>query len=190
MSNSRSQSGFSLIEVVLFIVIVGIGLAGILALYSQLNRASVDPAVRKQALAIASSLMDEVQLKAFTFCDPDDAANVYTAASPAGCDPSKIEGIGPETFGTTETRTSATAPFDNVSDYHGFAMAAGAIADASGTVVPGLASYSVSVTVAQAALDVVAATESLLVTVTAVHVLSGTSVVLQGYRMRYAPNSP
>lgn len=171
----------------MFIVIAGIGLAGILALYNQLNRASVDPAVRKQALAIASSLMDEIQLKPFTFCDPDDSTNVYTATSTAVCAPA--EGIGTEPVGG-ESRVSATTPFDNVSDYHGFAMAEGAIADASGTVVPGLARYSASVTVAEAALDVVPASESLLITVTAVHVPSGTSVVLQGYRMRYARNSP
>ena len=33
----------------------------------------VDPALRRQALAIAESVLDEVQLMPFTFCDPDDA---------------------------------------------------------------------------------------------------------------------
>ena len=70
--------GVSLIEVVVFIVVLGIGISGIVTLYSQLTKASVDPLVRKQALAIASSLMEEIQLRGFTYCDPDDP-NVYTA---------------------------------------------------------------------------------------------------------------
>ena len=74
----------SLIEVVVFIVVLGIAFAGILALYNRLTSASVDPLVRKQALAIASSLLEEIELRAFTYCDPDDA-NVYTATgSPGG----------------------------------------------------------------------------------------------------------
>src|SRR3954464_7690730 len=95
MSNPRPecQRGMSLIEVAVFIVVVGVALAGIVALYSQLTRASVDPMVRKQALAIASSLLEEIELRAFTFCDPDDAA-VYTATSTAGC--ATPEGIGTE----------------------------------------------------------------------------------------------
>src|SRR4051812_39097708 len=78
------QAGLSLIEVVVFIVVLGIGFAAILTLYNSLTTASVDPMVRKQALAIASSLLEEIELRAFTYCDPDDA-NVYTATSSAGC---------------------------------------------------------------------------------------------------------
>src|SRR3970040_826346 len=83
MSSSR-QRGLSLIETVIFIVVLGIGIAGMAILYNQLTLASVDPLVRKQAVAIANSLMEEIQLRPFTFCDPDDPV-VFTAASPAGC---------------------------------------------------------------------------------------------------------
>jgi MSHA pilin protein MshD len=81
---SRREHGFSLIETVIFIVVLGIGIAGLAVLYNQLTLASVDPLVRKQAVAIANSLMEEIQLRPFTFCDPDDPL-VFTVASPAGC---------------------------------------------------------------------------------------------------------
>ena len=75
-----------------------------MTLYGQLTKASVDPLVRKQALAIAASLMEEIQLKGFTYCDPDDP-NVYTATSTAGCTATFVEVIGPnEPTANAETR--------------------------------------------------------------------------------------
>jgi len=72
MSSRRGSLGLSLIEVVVFIIVLGVGFSGILILYNQTTRASVDPVVRKQAVAIATSLMEEIQLRGFTYCDPDD----------------------------------------------------------------------------------------------------------------------
>jgi MSHA pilin protein MshD len=84
MCARHRSAGFSLIEVVVFIVVLGIAFVGMLVLYNRVTSASVDPMVRKQALAIASSLLEEIELRAYTFCDPDDP-NVYTATSTAGC---------------------------------------------------------------------------------------------------------
>lgn len=84
-SRTRSpQCGISLIELILFIVIIGVGLAGITVTYNTVVRRSADPMVRKQALAIAESLLLEIEQQAFTWCDPQDA-NVVTATSAAGC---------------------------------------------------------------------------------------------------------
>jgi MSHA pilin protein MshD len=176
------QRGLSLIELVLFIVIVAVGLAGILAVLNNTTRRSADPLPIKQAVAIAEALLDEVQLAAFTWCDPDDA-NVLTATSAAvsatGCATAAgVEGIGPE--------AGDARPFDNVSDYNGFAMAG--ITDLTGAAITGLAAYSASVTVAAAALGAVPAGAALLITVT-VTGPGNTSVSLSGYRTRYAPNS-
>src|SRR5712671_958700 len=121
--STRRQAGLSLIEVVIFIVVLGIGFTGMLVLYNQMTRGSVDPLVRKQALAIASSLLEEIELRAFTFCDPDDP-NVYTAGSAAACTiaevlPSCPPG-GPANE-QAETRYGAVR-FDNVNDYNCFSM--------------------------------------------------------------------
>jgi MSHA pilin protein MshD len=182
MSSSR-QRGFSLLETVIFTVVLGIGIAGLAVLYNQFTLASVDPLIRKQALAIANSLMEEIQLRAFTFCDPDDA-QVFTAASPAGC-------TTPEAIGTEGGETRYADPrFDNVSDYQGFAMAA--IVDANNNPVAGLAGYSAAITVANAGGDfpaAIPADAALRITV----IVTGpanVSVELQGYRLRYAPNAP
>jgi MSHA pilin protein MshD len=186
MSSSR-QRGLSLIEVVIFIVVLGIGIAGMAILYNQLTLASVDPVVRKQAVAIANSLMEEIQLRPFTFCDPDDAA-VFTAGSPAGCATEEV--IGQE---GGETRYGPTL-FDNVSDYNSFSPMLGSIQDINNNTIAGLAGYSAQVAVAEASADFAAVggvplDEALRVTVT-VTGPANVTVVLQGYRLRYAPNSP
>lgn len=186
MSSSRSAPGFSLVEVVVFIVVLAIGIAAVVTLYGQLTRASVDPLVRKQALAIASSLLEEIELQPFTFCDPSDPA-VYTATSAAGC--AVPQGIGPQ---AGETRY-ADPRFDNVGDYAGFSMTGPNILDMNGTLVPGLAGYSVSVSeanLAAAELPAMLSTaDGLRISVT-VSAPTGVTVTLEGYRLRYAPNRP
>lgn len=185
MSN-RWQLGFSLIEVVVLIVVLGIGVAGMAVLYNQLTLSSVDPVVRKQAVAIANSLMEEIQLRPFTYCDPDDAA-VFTASSPVGC--GTQEGIGVE---GPETRYGPTF-FDNVSDYAAFPPMMGSIQDINNNTITGLAGYSASVVIANAGGDFppasVPADAALRITVI-VDGPANVRVRLQGYRLRYAPNSP
>src|SRR5574338_132815 len=87
--------GLSLLEVVVFVVVLAVGFAGVLILYNQATRASVDPLIRKQALAIAQSLLEEIELHPYTYCDPDDA-NVYTASSTAGCATMPENNFAPE----------------------------------------------------------------------------------------------
>ena len=190
MSSKRRLRGFSLIEVVVFIVVLGIGITGIVTLYRQLTLASVDPVVRKQALSIATSLMEEIQLRGFTYCDPDDP-NVYTAASTVGCTAGNVENIGPDTLPASTIETRYADPrFDNVNDYHGFSMDDANIRDVTGASI-GLTGYKVTVTVAEASADfaAVVANEALRITVT-VTGPAGVNVILQGYRLRYAPNTP
>ena len=178
------ERGLSLIEVVVFIVVFALGVTAVTILFNQMTRSSVDPVVRKQALAIATSLMDEIELQPYTYCDPDDPA-VFTASSSAGC--AIPEGIGPE---AGETRY-ADPRFDNVNDYNGFSMVGG-IRDVTNTLVPGLGNYSASVSVAPVSageLPGIPTTEGLRITVT-VTGPANANVVLQGYRLRYAPNSP
>jgi len=186
--STRRQAGLSLIEVVIFIVVLGIGFTGMLVLYNQMTRGSVDPLVRKQALAIASSLLEEIELRAFTYCDPDDP-NVYTAtASPGGgCSIDEVVG-----FELGETRY-APPTFDNVNDYDGFNMSGANIKSIDGTAISGLGGYAAAVAVAVIAAgelpDVATTSDALRITVT-VTGPAGVGVSLQGYRLRYAPNSP
>ncbi len=193
-SQRRARSrGFSLVELVLFIAILGIAVAGVLIAYDFSARDSADPIVKKQALAIAESLLEEIQQMPFTYCDTDDA-NVSTATGAfvgAGGCATTVEAMGSE---AGETRYSATTPFDNVNDYHGFSM--NPIRDIGNNLIVGLALYTVDVTITPLALSpvvvtptapVVAAGESLLITVT-VTAPGNITVNVDGYRTRYAPN--
>ncbi len=176
------QSGFTLVEAVIFIAVVAVGISGVLLAINVATRDSVDPLIHKQAVAIAESMLQEIESMPFTFCDPDDPA-VSTAANPAGC--ATQEGIGPE----GETRAGAT-PFDNVNDYAGYDTAAdGGIKDVTGTPVAGLGAYRARVAVAAVALgDITQASgDALQITVT-VTGPTNVTVTLDGYRTRYAPN--
>ena len=179
------QSGLSLIELIVFIVIVGVGIAGITLTYNTVVRSSADPMVRKQALAIAESLLLEIEQQPFTWCDPQDAS-VATATSAAECsvdNQSNVTGPTP----ATEKRGDNTNPYDNVADYGGITGAA-ATDILGGNAVAG---YTVSVVIAPAGnappfgafpLDAVL---RIAVTVTG----RGETVTLVGYRTRYAPNA-
>jgi Tfp pilus assembly protein PilV len=70
--NRRKSRGLSLIELIMFIVIVGAAVAGIIAMIGMTTQSSADPMIRKQALAIAEAMLEEVRLQPFTYCDPDD----------------------------------------------------------------------------------------------------------------------
>lgn len=174
------------VELIFFIVIVGIGVAAILLVYTTTVRSSSDPMVRKQLLSVAEALLEEVELMPFTYCDPDDAhAATATSSAIDAMDPAKCaataEALGPE----GETRYSAAAPYDNVNDYHGFSMSG--IRDITNTAIGGLGGYNASVAIASGGLGIGAA-DVLRITVT-VTGPDGDSIVLDGYRTRHAPTA-
>lgn len=184
MSTTR-QHGLSLIELLVFIVVVGIAVTGVLQVYSSTSRTSADPMVRKQAMAVAESLLEEVLSKPYTYCDPDDAqADTATGAfiGPTGCATTTEAAIGPE---AGETRYSNTTPFDNINDYNGFTMAG--IRGLDNVAIPGLGLYAATIRVqAAGAFNGIPAGNTLLVTVT-VTAPGNQNIVLSGYRTRYAP---
>ena len=189
MGVPRRQRGISFMELVLFMVIVGVALTGILSVMNLTTRTSSDPLVLKQALMLAEGFMEEVQLARYTYCDGADD-KVQDAASPADC--TRAEGAGPE--------SGETRPYDNVNDYidtYGAAKEAfnlnGVLSDAGGQAI-GLPGYTVKLTVSPTALigppsSRVAAADALAIRV-AVFYNGAQVIALDGYRLRYAPNSP
>ncbi len=190
-----SQKGLSLIELVLFIMIVSVAVTGVLMTLSTTVRSSADPMLHKQALAIAEALLTEVEQQPFTYCDPDDP-NAGTASSTTDCTNGAAgsqNGTGTGALGpvnlpasTVESRSSATAPFDNVADYAGFAM--NNITDIGGDNA--MAGYNISVAVTRAGgVAPFAALPADAVLRIQVNVASPhESFTLTGYRFRYAPN--
>lgn len=179
------QHGVSLVELVIFIAVLGVGIAGILGVMNLTVRGSASPLAQKQALAIAEAYLEEVLAMPFTYCDPDDPA-AADAQSAAGC--ATPEGPGAE---GGEIR-GGSPPFDNVSDYSALPAGAPAAADTPGVPISGLGAYQVAVAINGHSLtdgaNAVPAAASLRVTVT-VTGPGDTVVVLDGYRSRYAPNA-
>lgn len=189
------ERGLSLVELVMFIAIVGMALAGILVVYNQAVKSSADPMVRKQAIAIAESMLHEVLMQPFSWCDPQDAAN--DAATPpssgasctGGAANSQDKGggaLGPQP--AVEGRFSVNNPFDNVADYNGYAMSSGIYSlDNGSTPITGLGDYAATVTVSRAGSVFGLANDAVL----RVDVLvsgKGETITLTGYRFRHSPN--
>jgi MSHA pilin protein MshD len=187
----QSHAGFSLVELVVFIAIISITLAGVIGALSYMMGHSADPMARKQSLAIAESVLQEIMQMPFTYCDPDDA-NASTANSTADCTVAQNSLTGP--VPSTESRYSASEPLDNVADYAGFAMpdtqCAGICRVGDTTPLAGLIGYQVSVQMAAVggagAFAAVPADDALKITVT-VNGPANARVSLSGYRVRYAP---
>jgi MSHA pilin protein MshD len=188
MSIKRRQTGLTLVELIMFMVIVGIAVASVIQVLALSARSSPDPMRRKQALAIAEGLMEEVRLARFTFCDVSDA-NVEQAQSTNEC--TTPERLGPENL--TDTR-----PFDNVNDYvktDGASVQYGT--DAAGNAFPpgytaivsiapdsplGPAAAQITSTAQPATMNV------LRITVTVTY-SNADPVVLESYRTRHSPRS-
>ncbi len=62
----RRQTGFTLIELIVFIVIVGVGLAGILSVMNTSVKSSADPLTRKQLIDISDAMLGEILLRPYS----------------------------------------------------------------------------------------------------------------------------
>ncbi|MES2878125.1 MAG: type II secretion system protein [Pseudomonadota bacterium] len=125
MTSSR-QRGFTLIELIIFIVIVSVGLAGILSVMNTVVASSADPIVRKQAIAIAESLLEEIVLKEYA-----NPAGGYTA----GTDRAQFDDVGDyagyATIGIEDVFGDAVAGLGN----YNVAVVVAAPTDLSGVTV-------------------------------------------------------
>jgi MSHA pilin protein MshD len=100
---TNRQGGFTLMEVIVFIVVVAIAMGALLAVFNESVVNSVDPAVRIKALEKAQATLDEILARKFDENTP--TGGVPACDSPAGL---PCSGISPE------------GDFDDVGDYHGY----------------------------------------------------------------------
>jgi MSHA pilin protein MshD len=210
MYNKRRQQGLTIVELIMFMVIVGVAAAGILQVMDLTSKDSTDPIRRKQATMIAEAYMEEIQQAQFTACDPADAnAATATGSIPDGTVNTCASLTTAERFGP---EAGNTRPFDNINDYvppgyiegtpvRAFAITAanGALVDVdasgaelgAGRGVP-LTNFVTTLALRNATLNgtTSAANDMTILQITiTVSYGNGESVVLEGYRTRYSPEA-
>jgi MSHA pilin protein MshD len=203
VKQAKQQLGVTLVELIVFMVIVSVALVGVLKVLEITNKGSADPLIRKQALSIAESLLLEVEQQPFTLCDPDDAnasSAVTTADCTGGATASEDKGGAALTSSTpnSESRYSNLDPLDNVADYGGFSMpdanCAGICSPGNSTPLTGLSAYSSTVTITRVGAAALFngptsfAADAVLKITVRVTGPANTDVTITGYRFRYAPN--
>lgn len=180
----QGQSGISLVELIMFIVIVSLGIVGILSVMNVTVQASADPMLRKQAMAIAESLLEEIELQPFTYCFPTDP-NATVAANTAACTGGAA---GSEDVLPAAARVSnalnVPRTANNVADYNNLSLPV--IYDINGAAV-GTVGYSAVVNITQVAA-LAANNDALQINVTVTDPGANT-YTLTGYRFRYAPRA-
>ena len=192
------QRGVTLIELVIFIVVVSVAVVGLLQIFARTTASSADPQLRKQALAIAEAMLDEIEGARFTFCDPlaDPAADMATNAAP-------FDSATNPTGCNTAQNVSATAPavgrpYYNVSDYvRAFNTPLSYKEDVAGKLLPD--GYAVSVVISPDAglgpagamlpSDATPVNMNVLRITVTVTYATNQQLVLAGYRTRYAGNA-
>ncbi len=153
MNSVRPRGGFTLPEMLLLIIVISVGLTGILLVFNNVVVGSGEPIVRKQAMAAAESMLEEILLMSFS--------------NPAG--------------GWSGAATQANRQnFDDVQDYAGFGTT-GIFTIDGVAPISGLESYALSTVIVNVGLGSVPAADSLRVTVTVTG--PQVSYVLEGYKV-------
>lgn len=129
----KRERGFTLIEIVVFIVIVSIAVVMVSLLFAQSAQHSSEPLVRQRSLALANAYMEEVFNKPWDENTPSGGGCVETGSEfcSALCDDAsrRSERICTSETGVWAPRANSApqlgpeaetrASFDDVDDYHG-----------------------------------------------------------------------
>jgi MSHA pilin protein MshD len=196
------QRGISLIELIIFIVIVNTALVGVFTLLNSSVMHSADPMVQKQMLTIAEGLLDEADQMPYTACDPVTNTN-STAQTTAQCSPaSSYQHLGYPAAGV-----SPRSNFNNIGNYCGNAgprantcstlTLASPILDMTGTTSGAPAGYWATIELFPEALWGITSTSAnpTAVDAAAMNVLrvkvvvhfGSDSLTLETYRTRWSP---
>lgn len=120
---ARGAAGFTLFEVLIASTILAFATLGLVQAVTAGQAQTLDALKRARATALAESLLEEVLSK--PYADPEGSA-----------------GIGPD------AGESGRSDYDNVDDYHGYALSSGSLVDMTGTAYPdGYQGFDLSIAV-------------------------------------------
>lgn len=128
----RRQGGFTLVEIIVTLVVIGIAAAALLSVFTSAVRGSADPIVQQQAITIAEAYMEEIMLKAFD--DPVDPEQGMVS---------------------TEGGEGSRVFFDDVQDYNHLGTLE--VRDQNDIPIPALIAYEITVAVTADTINTVAA---------------------------------
>lgn len=103
MPTNSHEKGVTLIETIVFLVVVSIGLTVLTKVFTQSVSQSVDPAMRLKALERGHALMDQILVRRFDENTPTGGVPACGSTEGVAC-----AGITPD------------ADYDDVGDYNGF----------------------------------------------------------------------
>ena len=156
MFKRAKQSGLSLIELIISIVVLSIAVVGIFSALGTLIGRSADPLIRQQSIAIAQAYLEEVQSMAF---------GLPGVSCPA------VPGSG------------GRSDFNNICHYHNLSNS-GAV-DQNGNANAALSDYDVLVTItASSGLGGLASSNAARIDVT-VTGPTNEALIMTGYRANY-----
>jgi len=154
-ANRFRQDGFTLIELILFIVVVGVATAGLFAAINSSTVNNVNPLLEVRALELAQAQMDEIIGKRYDDRSPN-----------GGFPPCDSGEAGAVSCNSTDSKTDRS----DLDDFDGYSTLPGGYAD-----------YSMAVTVSYETLD---GRPAKLITVT-VTPGNGDPVTLSAYRSNF-----
>ena len=125
----RRQSAFTLVEIIVTIIVIGIAATALLSVFTNMIRGSADPVIQQQATTVAEAYLEEIMLRAY-----DDPQVPESGGAEAG-----------------ETRPT----YDDVQDYN--SLGTTQVRDQNNNPIAALSDYQVTVTVNGAVLNTVSA---------------------------------
>ncbi|RZA08158.1 MAG: type II secretion system protein [Moraxellaceae bacterium] len=155
ITSRSSAGGFTLVELMFFLVVVAIGLGGLLKVFNDAVLHSVDPVLRVKAVEKTQALMDEILSRKFDENTPTGGSPPCGSVGVLACAGIVIDN-----------------GYDDVGDYNGYS-------DATDT------GLNIAVVVANAGIEVgVSNTEARRITITTT-TSDGSKVVLSAYKLNF-----
>lgn len=157
----KQNTGATLLEVIIFLVIIGVAIAATMNIFTQNLLSNTDPLIRVRALELAQAQLDEILARKFDENTPTGGVPACNSSSGAAC-------LG----------IVADSDFDDVGDFHNFS-------DSS------ISGYQIAVSVTEAGTQLgLSNDQARLVTVSVTTppmagLPSGDSVTLSAYKVNF-----
>ena len=124
--SAKSQNGLSLIEAIIFILILAIALGAIISVYIYTTRHSANTMLTLKTVELSQALMDEILSKAYDDNTPNGGGCVDGYASTSCSSGTTAQGLLVANFGVNAGESRER--FDDIDDYHDLAYCGDGVA--------------------------------------------------------------